>query len=128
MTTTTEPTSGYTDGDRRRMKALRWLLSLAGANGLPMPTRIDLREYHSKVRSATVRCLTLELDDDTDLTGWADAIGASEIGDLDVTGKTHTWTYVHACTPWRDDEPVSTGTGPRSPATTTVGPAPTSRR
>jgi hypothetical protein len=101
MSTTTERTSRHTAVDRRRMKALRWLLNLAVANTLPMPTRIDFREYPSPVRRATVRYLTVELDNDTDLTGWADAIGATEVDDLAVTGDTHTWTYRRACTPWR---------------------------
>lgn len=101
MTTTTVRTYRQTAVDRRRMTALRWLLNLAATNGLPMPTRIDFRQFRWPGRRATVRYLTVELDNDTDLIGWADAIGATEVDDMTVTGDTHTWIHRRARTPWR---------------------------
>ena len=79
MTTTTEP-SPPTHGCRPAADDS----SAVAAEHWPSPTGcrcrpgIDLREYRSPVRRACVRYLTVELDNDTDLTGWADAIGATE--------------------------------------------------
>ena len=76
--------------DRRRARALRWLLKLARTHGLPMPNRVQYSQFEHLGR--TYRTLTLGLDDETDLTGWAAAVDATEGQDLDVTGDGRTWT------------------------------------
>ena len=91
--------------DTRRARTLRWLLKLGKADNLPLPRRIDFGQLVSPVDGRTQRVLTLELDDDTDVTGWANAVGAQERDELPVTGQTHTWTHVRACTGWRRDQP-----------------------
>ena len=91
--------------DTRRARTLRWLLQLRKADNLPMPQRIDFGQIVSRVDGRTLYVLTLELDTDADVTGWATAVGADHRDDLPITGDTHTWTHVRACTGWRRDQP-----------------------
>jgi hypothetical protein len=88
--------------DRRRARALRWLLKLRTAHHLPMPQRIDFGQLTSPTGDGSVlRYLMLELDNDADVTGWATAVNANRVDQLAVTGSTHTWTDVFARTDWR---------------------------
>ncbi|MBG0567921.1 hypothetical protein [Actinoplanes aureus] len=89
----------------RRARTLRRLLKLRTAHKLPMPKRIDFGEFSSPVDGSVLRYLTLELDDDVDVTGWAKAVDAESFDELSVTGDTHTWTLATAQTEWRYDEP-----------------------
>lgn len=84
---------------------MRWLLKLRTAQDLPMPQRIDFSRFVSRLDGRTLHVLTLELDNDTDVTGWATAVNATERDELHVVGDTHTWTHVRARTGWRDDGP-----------------------
>jgi hypothetical protein len=86
--------------DRRRARALRWLLNLARTHSLSMPNRIQYSQFECLGR--TYRTLTLGLDDETDLAGWAAAVDATERQDLDVTGDGRTWTLRTAETRLRE--------------------------
>jgi hypothetical protein len=100
-TTTTRPTANDPAADQRRADTLRWLISAGQANNLPMPARIQFGRFVDPF-GETRRYLTLDLDDDADLTGWATAIDADDSQEFDVVGDTHTWTHVAARTGWRD--------------------------
>jgi hypothetical protein len=102
MTTTSERTNLQLFTNRRRARALRWLLKLATANDLPMPRNVEFGEMTAVSSGQTLRFLTLGLDEGSDVTGWAKAINAEDIEEFDVTGDTHTWTCVRAFTAWRD--------------------------
>jgi hypothetical protein len=103
--TTTDHVNTQPAADARRARTLRWLLRLRAAGNLPMPQRIDFGQIVSRFDGRTLYILTLELDPDTDVTGWAHAVGADDREELPVTGDTHTWTSVRARTSWRTDGP-----------------------
>lgn len=105
MTTTPERTNAELFSDARRARSLRWLLKLRTAHNLPMPKRIDFTQFTSKINGRTLRCLLLDLDDDTDVTAWANAVNANRRDRFPVVGDTRTWTHVVARTDWRDDGP-----------------------
>jgi hypothetical protein len=105
MTTTTAPTNAQLFADARRARTLRWLLKLRKAHNLLMPKRIDFGEFTLPVDGRTVRYLTLELDNDADISGWAQAVGAGDRDEFPVTSGTHTWTCVRADTHERADGP-----------------------
>jgi hypothetical protein len=86
--------------DRLRARTLRWLLKVARVNGLPMPKYVEFGEFD--IFDGTRRYLDLRLDQDTEVTGWAKAIDADNITELDVVGDTDMWTLVSACTKWRE--------------------------
>jgi hypothetical protein len=106
MTTTTEPTNGEISADARRARTLRWLLELHTAHDMPMPKRIDFGQLVCPADGRALRYLTLDLDNDTDVTCWAQAVDANRWDELPISGKTHTWTHVTARTDWRDDGPL----------------------
>jgi hypothetical protein len=104
MTTTTERTSAQLFADARRARTLRWLLKLTKAHDLPMPRDIQFGEMvHS---GKTLRYLTLSLDENVDLTGWAGAIDAATIEEDQVESDTHQWIHVCANTAWREGSRV----------------------
>ena len=100
---TTAPGNAELFDGARRARTLRWLLKLRTAHRLPMPKRIDFSEISSPTGDDSVlRYLVLELDTDTDITGWAHA---DRFDQFPVTGQTHTWTHLIARTPWRTGGP-----------------------
>jgi hypothetical protein len=101
MTTTSDITITGLAGDDRRARALRWLLTVTASGVLPMPKQIQFGEI--ECCGDTLYYLSLQLDNDTDLTGWPEAIHADSIDEFDVTSKTHQWTAVQAETTWRND-------------------------
>jgi hypothetical protein len=99
MTTTTQrPTTAQTDETERRDRTLRMLLSLAASHDLPLFERIAFSQF--EFLGETHRTLSLHLDEETDVSGWADALGATRIEDMPVTGDTHEWVTTYARTEW----------------------------
>jgi hypothetical protein len=103
VTTTTPPTNTQQITDARRARTLRWLLKVTKAQNLPMPKQIGFSLF--TCCGDSLYCLTLELDDGNDVTGWAKAINAETLDEFEVTGDTHQWTSIHAATTWRLDGP-----------------------
>ena len=100
MTTTTNrpTTTALAVETARRDRTLRLLLGLAKDHELPLFDRIAFSEFEH--RGETLRTLNLHLPADTDVTGWADALGATRLEDMPVTGDTHQWVTTIARTEW----------------------------
>ncbi len=99
MTTTAHrPATAQADETERRDLTLRMLLDLAASHGLPLFQRISFNQFD--YLGETNRTLSLHLDEDTDVSGWADALGATRIDDMPVTGDTHEWVTTYARTEW----------------------------
>ena len=97
---TAEPTNRELFDGARRARTLRWLLKLRTAHNLPMPQRIDFGQLDSTAGEGVLRYLLLELDRDTDVTGWAKAVNANHWEELLVDGQFGTFTNVSANTGW----------------------------
>lgn len=99
-TATDRPAAALADETTRRDTTLRMLLSLAASHDLPLFRHISFDQFdHS---GETLRTLHLHLDADTDVSGWAAALGATQIEDMPVTGDTHEWVLTFARTSWAD--------------------------
>ncbi len=101
MTTTHRPaTTAPADETSRRDLALRMLLDLAASHQLPLFQHVSFSQFEHG--GETLRTLRLHLDEETDVSGWADALGATCIEDMPVTGATHEWVTTYARTGWRE--------------------------
>jgi hypothetical protein len=84
----------------RRNRTLRMLLNLAEVHQLPLFERLYFGQFDHA--GHTLRTLSLHLDEDTDVSGWAAALGATRIEDMAVSGDTHEWIVTYARTGWSE--------------------------
>jgi hypothetical protein len=83
-----DPTELFTE--QRRAQTMRWLFQLIRSHRLPTPKGIHLGEI--VYAGETQRYVQVDLAEDIDVTGWADAIGADQVRVQDVNDGVHEWT------------------------------------